>query len=151
MDEQTASSEEQGFLVARGDWAQDRAVICRIRRSAFPTDEDEADPDCVHILAYDMSGNTIGAARMRPNGRIGRMAVIDGWRRRGVGSALLQALIELAREHGLEQVHIHTHMEAAPFYHQHGFMGNGEPFVCDGIEYQPMSRYVTDPADTTAW
>ncbi|WJW74403.1 GNAT family N-acetyltransferase [Thiohalobacter sp. IOR34] len=151
MTGESAIADRQGFLVARADWSQDEAAIRRIRHQVFGEgfegDGEEPDAACVHLLAYDLDGHPIAAARMQADGHIGQMAVIESWRGQGVGSALLRSLIELAIEHGLEQVRLSAGAEAAPFYHLHGFLPCGDPLEVAGRPRQPMFRYCSDPAD----
>src|SRR5882762_2133253 len=58
---------------------------------------DAGDERCEPAVACDSRGEAIGTARLLPDGRIGRMAVLCELRRRAVGTALLEALIERAR------------------------------------------------------
>ena len=53
---------------------------------------DEHDVTSVHVLAEDAAGTPVGCGRLLPDGHIGRMAVLPGWRGHGVGAALLQSL-----------------------------------------------------------
>jgi L-amino acid N-acyltransferase YncA len=56
------------------------------------------------------------------------MAVAHAWRGRGVGSALLRAAVELARERGLHKLSLSVfpHNEAAiALYRKHGFVEEG--------------------------
>ena len=46
-------------------------------------DWDGNDPSCIHVVATDSEGAAIGTGRMQPDGRIGRLAVLKQWRRRG--------------------------------------------------------------------
>lgn len=77
--------------------------------------------DDLGVLAMDNSGTPIGAAWLRyltaENPGYGyvsddipelSIAVIDRWRRRGVGRALLRAVLEAARGHGTSVVSLST-------------------------------------------
>src|ERR1700693_1207486 len=77
---------------------------------------DEWDECSDHAVARDINGQAIGTARLLPDGRIGRMAVLGEWRRRGVGTALLVALLERARKRSMRQVTLHAQTHAAGFY-----------------------------------
>src|SRR5438552_10614515 len=77
---------------------------------------DEWDERCEHAVACDSCGEAIGTARLLPDGRIGRMAVLGEWRRRGVGTALLEALLERARKRSMRRVTLHAQTHAAAFY-----------------------------------
>ena len=68
------------------------------------------------------------------------LAVLAGWRGRGVGSALLRALIAIAEERGMHEVVLNAQLQAMEFYRRHGFIAEGEPFLDAGIAHQRMRR-----------
>jgi predicted GNAT family N-acyltransferase len=76
---------------------------------------DGLDDTAVHVVARSHQGEVIGTARMLANGHIGRMAVLPAWRRRGVGSALLQALLDIAGRRNLSAVFLHAQTRAMAF------------------------------------
>ena len=80
---------------------------------------DEMDEKSLHALAFDAAGRPIGTGRLLPDGRIGRMAVVKEWRRRGVGADLLDALVAEARRRGLREVKLSAQLQAAEFYRAH--------------------------------
>ncbi len=153
MTADSANTEDTGYLIAPADWPGDETTIRAIRERVFvqeqgvPADSewDGKDPECVHLLAYDIDGHSIGTARMQADGHIGRMAVLSDWRNRGVGSALLLMLIERAAAHGLAEVYLDAQTSAASFYHQHGFIASGDEFESAGIPHVRMSRFTEDP------
>lgn len=118
---------------------------------------DAVDPYCLHVLARAADGEPIGTARLVPppaeagtdaagvTARIGRMAVLPAWRKTGVGTAMLQALLRLARERGWHQVALHAQASAVEFYHRHGFTAEGPPFEEAGIEHQGMRLLLRQP------
>lgn len=101
---------------------------------------DDADPLSVHVLARDADGTPIGTARLTPDHRIGRMAVLQAWRGRGVGAAMLNALIQRARELGYPELELHAQTHALGFYERHGFNAFGEEFDEAGIAHRRMRR-----------
>ena len=68
------------------------------------------------------------------------MAVLRDWRNKGVGDALLLALIAEAQERGWREVALNSQVDAQRFYARHGFIPGGERFMEAGIEHQPMQR-----------
>jgi predicted GNAT family N-acyltransferase len=143
-----------GFHVEVCDWANasEREALLAVRDDVFvleqhvplDLDRDDDDPRSIHVLARALDGNAIGTGRLAPDGRIGRMAVLSGWRGRGVGTTLLQTLLELARTRKFESVTAHAQRDATPFYLQHGFKPEGEPFEEAGIPHLHM-RHRIDP------
>jgi predicted GNAT family N-acyltransferase len=136
-----------GFTIhaARWDVDADRAALQQVRETVFMREQgvshedewDDLDPLCDHVLARDATGQPIGAGRLTPAHKIGRLAVLRDWRDRGVGRALLLALIDQARERGWPQVELHAQVDAIGFYQRHGFIAHGEPFVEAGIRHRP--------------
>jgi len=100
---------------------------------------DEWDERCDHALARDAGGNPIGTARLLPDGRIGRMAVLKEWRRKGVGGALLVALLERARSRRMARSVLHAQTQAAGFYRRFGFSERGGEFLEAGIPHVAMT------------
>ena len=101
---------------------------------------DEMDEKSLHALAFDAAGKPIGTGRLLPDGRIGRMAVVKEWRRRGVGADLLGALVEEARRRGFREVKLSAQLQAAEFYRAHGFVAEGKVYEEAGILHQAMRR-----------
>ncbi len=101
---------------------------------------DEMDAHCLHAVAYDAVGTPVGTGRLLPDGHIGRMAVRKSARGSGVGGALLQALMAVARERGAPAVELSAQTQAAPFYVQHGFVIDGDGFMEAGIAHVTMRR-----------
>lgn len=100
---------------------------------------DEWDERSDHAVALDGGSNAIGTARLLPNGRVGRMAVLRNWRGQGVGAALLEALLRLAGERGMREVTLHAQTHAAGFYRRFGFNARGDEFLEAGIPHVEMS------------
>ena len=101
---------------------------------------DALDEKSLHAVAYDAEGKPIGTGRLLPEGKIGRMAVVKEWRRRGVGADLLEALIGEAQRRGLAEVTLSAQLQAAEFYRAHGFVAEGKVYEEAGILHQSMRR-----------
>jgi predicted GNAT family N-acyltransferase len=106
---------------------------------------DEWDERSDHAVARDAKGQAIGTARLLPDGRIGRMAVLPEWRRRGVGAALMEALLQKAREQSLSRVTLHAQTHAAGFYRRFGFSERGGEFWEAGIPHVEMTLELPPP------
>ena len=100
---------------------------------------DEWDERCDHAVACDSGGHAIGTARLAPDGRLGRMAVLRECRGLGVGAALLEALLGRARELSLSRVTLHAQTHAAGFYRRFGFSERGGEFLEAGIPHFEMT------------
>lgn len=108
-------------------------------------EHDALDPLCAHVIARLLDGTPIGTARLTPEHHIGRMAVRAPWRGRGVGDALLLALVDQARRQGWPDVRLNAQVSAIGFYQRHGFLPEGPRFFEAGIEHQAMARTLTGP------
>ena len=136
------------YTVRLVSWDAAQASLAAVRRAVFIDEQrvpealewDGLDPRCVHALAEDAQGRPIGTARLLPDGHIGRMAVLQPWRRKGVGGALLCAMLSEARRRGLRVVHLHAQVHAVPFYERYGFAREGEAFLEAGIPHVRMVR-----------
>jgi predicted GNAT family N-acyltransferase len=129
-------------------WADDCAALSAIRAEVFIVEQhvppelewDGLDNGCLHVLALSSSDEPIGCGRLLFEGIIGRMAVLKDWRRKGVGSAILQALVSKANAFQLDRVYLHAQTQVASFYEQHGFERIGEKFIEAGIPHVKMIK-----------
>ena len=143
----------QPFRVDAVDFDAALAALRAVRDEVFVGEQgvpvelehDVLDPLCAHVLARLLDGTPIGAARLTPDRHIGRMAVRAPWRGRGVGDALLLALVEQARKRGWPDVHLNAQVSAIGFYERHGFQAEGDRFFEAGIEHQAMARALAGP------
>jgi len=127
-----------------GEWAS------TIRRSVFVQEQgideseewDEHDADSSHVVAW-LGERPVGTARLLPEGKIGRMAVLPEFRSRGIGSAMLLAMLAVAKEKKLPQVRLSAQQQAIGFYSRHGFVPLGEPHMEVGIAHQWMVLNLT--------
>jgi predicted GNAT family N-acyltransferase len=134
------------FTIREANWADDSEALRAIRQTVFVEEQhvppelewDEIDAQCLHALAVDSTGTAIGCGRLLENGKIGRMAVLPGWRDRGVGSALLRFLMGVAQSRGCTECHLDAQTGAVDFYHRHGFAAEGEEFLDANIPHQHM-------------
>lgn len=128
------------YKVVLGDWdsLQPPARLVRdevfIQEQKVPVEEewDDMDKECLHAVAYDKNGETLGTARLLPDGHIGRMAVRKIGRGFGVGGAMLKLLILQAKERGHKEVVLSAQIHAEKFYTRHGFVREGEEYMDAG-------------------
>lgn len=147
------STSQSTFTVSAIDYASGVDELRAVREPVFVQEQqvplelewDELDPLCVHVIARDTAGRPIGTGRLTPEHKIGRMAVLPEWRGRGVGDALLLALIEQAVQRRWPELHLHAQVSAQGFYAKHGFVPYGERFMEAGIEHQSMRRQTVGP------
>lgn len=137
-----------GFRVEPADYTVDFADLRAVREPVFvveqqvPIEEewDELDPQCRHVIARDDANRPIGTGRLTPERKIGRMAVVADWRGKGVGGAILEALMDEARVLGWPEVTLNAQTHAMPFYASYGFEAFGEEFMEAGIPHRKMRK-----------
>ena len=132
-------------VVREATWTQDRDLLCKVRLAVFVQEQhvpqslelDGRDATAVHFLAL-LDEHPVGTARLLPNGQIGRMAVLNPYRKQGIGGKLLLATISRAFELGYANVFLHAQVSAEVFYLRHGFKPFGEKFEDAGMLHQAM-------------
>lgn len=119
-----------------GDWDTCREDAAAIRHEVFVEEQnvppelelDQQDLQCVHAVAYS-NGQPIGTGRLLPDGHIGRIAVKANYRGKGVGSGLLDALINEARRRSHLEVVLSAQTHALEFYSRRGFVADRKSVV----------------------
>lgn len=138
------------FSISEAKFHEREAEIRGIRTAVFTEEQgidpgidfDGSDPECVHVIARNATGSTVGTARISGDGQIGRMAVLQAYRRQGVGRAMLEALVAAARRQRLNDVYLNSQAQVIGFYQALGFEKTGEPFLEAGIEHVRMLRQI---------
>jgi YbgC/YbaW family acyl-CoA thioester hydrolase len=135
-----------------GTWDELGREAKAIREAVFVQEQqipaemewDAADTSCVHAVAYNRFGMALGTGRLLEHApgvaRIGRMAVLQPMRGAHVGQAVLDALLQCARQRGEREVLLHAQLSAAGFYTRAGFATRGSPFDEAGIAHVEMVR-----------
>lgn len=146
---------EGAVTIRVADWRADRGMLERVRRTVFIEEQgvseedewDEQDPASLHLLALVEKRDAVGTARIGRDGRIGRVAVLAEYRGGGVGRRLMDRLLDIARQRGLDTVELHAQTRAQGFYTRLGFRPAGAPFEEAGIEHVRMTLELTRRED----
>jgi len=101
---------------------------------------DEWDAPSEHAIAVDVAGRPIATGRLLPDGHVARMAVLPNWRGRGVGAAVLDALLARAVARGMERAVLNAQTQAREFYARFGFIQVSDEFMEAGIPHVTMER-----------
>jgi GNAT superfamily N-acetyltransferase len=132
-------------------WAEAEPIAGPIRFAIFMqtrhpegVEVDTRDNEYVHAVAFDEQNKAIGTGRLLPDGTISRMAVVTEWRRRGVGSAMLDALVEEARKRGYAAVKVVAPMQAMEFYRSRGYVPDGKIEKAGDTLQQPLRKPLAD-------
>ena len=129
------------------DWGRAREQAAPIRFAVFVEEQgvpfeielDEYDAVSIHAVAFD-ADKAVGTGRLLPDGHIGRMAVLAAFRGKGIGAALLEALMKAAKARGDVETVLSAQVSAVPFYREHGFQAEGEEYMEAGIRHQTMRK-----------
>ncbi len=134
--------------IIHASWNEHRNQLGEVRRKVFIDEQhvpeelewDEYDEYCHHILVLDNNNQAIATGRIKPNGHIGRMAVLPSWRNQGIGTAILDALQAHAVQQDIREVFLHAQVSAIPFYSKQGFEICSDEFMDAGIPHRTMKK-----------
>lgn len=148
----------QDFRIQFARYPEDLPDLRAVREPVFIVEQavppelewDDLDPLSAHVLAYAADGTPIGTARLTPEHSIGRMAVVAAWRGRGVAGAMLQMLIDHARELGYPALELHAQTHAIGLYERFDFVAFGPEYDEAGIPHRSMRRSLTAVTGDTA-
>jgi predicted GNAT family N-acyltransferase len=127
----------------RGAFEVRRRVFVEEQGIAEEMDLDGNDGEALHMVVKD-GAEVIGTARIRfintKQAKLERMAVLEGFRRMGIGRAIAYFIIEELRNRQIEQVVLHAQYGVIAFYKSCGFEQTGLPFTEAGLKHIKMQR-----------
>lgn len=109
-------------------------VFVKEQQVAPEEEYDEYDEIATHFVAYDEQQKACGTARWRVTDhgiKLERFAVLDSYRKKGVGAALLKAIlddIDHSERTNAGPIYLHAQTTAVPFYQKYGFQKVGDEF-----------------------
>lgn len=118
-----------------------QAVFVSEQQIPAAFERDSHDPVSQHVLAW-YGDNFIGTGRLTPTGQIGRVAVFQDFRRRGVGRCIVETLLGVARQKRYHQVMLAAQHHAVPFYEKLGFHSEACFFEELGIQHIMMRKHL---------
>jgi ElaA protein len=131
----------------------DRAAAMAIRVEVFVDEQnvppelepDEFDANALHLIAVDTATDeTLGTARVVNKGnavaKIGRVAVKQNARGRGIGKALMACALDHAARRGNTVAVLDAQVTVIAFYERLGFVAEGPVFDDAGIAHRRMTR-----------
>lgn len=149
------------YVVRVAQGPADREACFALRKDVFVAEQgvpenieyDAHDAGAVHVLAVREDGTPLGTGRLLHGpaaaaknggdpavGSLGRLAVTRAARGLGVGAALVRAIEEAARDHGLTAVDLHAQTHALGFYERLGYEAYGPEFPDAGMPHRAMRR-----------
>jgi len=151
-----------GKFWAKHTQNEDEIQTCfSIRESVFvkgqnvpPEEEwdhlDQAPQVCPHFIAYFEAANgirtAIGAARLwlykDDCSKAQRVAVLDAWRKKGVGRLLMATMETFSKQTGRNEVVLGAQTHAIPFYESIGYQAFGPVYLDAGIPHRDMFKKI---------
>lgn len=137
---QTAEDREAYYSLRYRIFCEEKAVPVELERDAD-------DQIALHVLVRDQ-GEPVAVARMVPRkefgAKIGRLAVLEEHRRRGIGTILIRKLENQARRQGQRQVVLDAPLDVLEYYHKLGYRAFGEVFRDAGVLHRSMRKRLGD-------
>jgi predicted GNAT family N-acyltransferase len=131
-------------------WNAHNKELSEIRRKVFINEQhvpeelewDKDDETSIHFLALDQNNNPLACARIKPDGHIGRMAVLKEFRNKGIGSTILIAIVDMAKRNNIKKLYLHAQTSAITFYSKYEFTICSAEFMDAGIPHKTMERNI---------
>ena len=135
------------------DWQTAREIRERvfIEEQECPPEEewDGHDDSSRHVLGW-VEGTAVATARWRAVpyvdavvAKLERFAVLPDWRGQGYGTALVQSVLDDARQAGFDTFLVHAQAHLEEWYSSLGFESTGRTFDEVGIPHVEMVRRET--------
>ncbi|MCF7926817.1 MAG: GNAT family N-acetyltransferase [Candidatus Izimaplasma sp.] len=106
---------------------------------------DGLDKDCVLFNAY-LDNKVIGAARMY-NNKVGRVAVLEKYRRQGVGREIMEYIELYALKHNIKELVLNSQTYISQFYEELGYKKLGDVFKEAKIDHIKMIKKIDVQTD----
>jgi predicted GNAT family N-acyltransferase len=116
-----------------------RKRVFVVEQNVDPALEYDHEESSHFYLLYE-SGNPVATGRWRETEsgvKLERFAVLPGDRNKGLGSLLLDAVMEDIMPLN-KKIYLHSQLKAIPFYERKGFVKKGDLFTEAGIEHYRM-------------
>mgnify|MGYP000335782441 FL=1 len=130
-------------------WIDDHTQLKNIREKVFIQEQkvtpqlewDGMDEKAIHFLVFNDKA-AIGCARaivIKDHMQLGRMAVLKEYRGQGIGSALLEKAMTIAKLNQLSAIYISAQCHAIDFYKKFGFEVTSDIYLDAEIPHRDMT------------
>ncbi len=130
-------------LLANAAFALRREVFVIEQKVPAEEENDADDLTATHLVAL-LDGEVVGTLRLidKPEHvKIGRVAVRQAYRGRGVAKELIAAAMEQARARGRDRFYLTAQSDKLGFYERLGFVAFGPEFMDGGMPHRAMRDY----------
>ncbi len=136
-------------------WAEASPIAYPIRHQVFVLEQhipieleiDEQDFAAQHLIVIKNHKPIATARIFKANKesdnhfKIGRLAILKEYRRQGLGSKMMEILINYAQTHHYKKISLHAQVDALGFYAKLGFIPEGVVFEEGGISHIECFKY----------
>ena len=134
---------KQPVSVRIATWENDKEKLSEVRRQVFIDEQkvpkqmewDGEDESSIHYLA-EIDDNTVAVARLKPDGQLGRMAVLKEYSNQGIGHTLRPFIINNLNSR--KEIYLNAQVSEIPFYKKNGFVECGDLFYEANIPNKKM-------------
>ena len=135
-------------------WNKERGALRDIRQQVFILEQgvpqnlewDALDDGAEHFVAY-MGSDAVGCARLVEHKKITRMAVLQAYRKQGVGRKIIDHIKRYASQKRYTRLHLSAQCHAFEFYRLCGFNACSTPYDDVGIPHIDMECLVFSQSD----
>lgn len=143
-----------GLIIRKAENSLEISKLLNIREIVFVHEQnvpreleiDEHDKCAIHFIVLN-EDDIIGTARLvisDKKGKIGRMCILKEYRSKGIGSKLINKIIEYSKTIGLKYLYLNAQKNAISFYKKNGFIVKGYEFMDAGIPHKRMLMMLGD-------
>lgn len=133
--------EQVAWLAGKSQLEQIRKKVFVEEQGVSESDEwDDKDDQAWHFLAYSQDSKAVACARLLPEGKLTRMAVLTDFRGLGIGKKLLHTIEVFAASRQIKTLHLDAQIQALNFYQRLGYKAEGDVFLDAGIEHLRMQK-----------
>jgi len=130
-------------------WIDDHTQLKNIREKVFIQEQkvtpqlewDGMDEKAIHFLVFNDKA-AIGCARaivIKDHMQLGRMAVLKEYRGQGIGGALIEKAMTIAKLNQLSAIYISAQCHAIDFYKKFGFEVTSDIYLDAEIPHRDMT------------
>ena len=115
-----------------------------VEEQGFKNEFDDNDKKALHLVCY-IDINPVATGRIFPDEEegeyiIGRIAVAKEYRKLRLGSGILEALEQKAKELGAKSLSLSAQTRAGGFYEKNGYMASGEEYYDEFCPHVFMTK-----------
>ena len=141
--------ETESFTIQVTRWRESCNEILAVRHKVFTIEQhfteartlrDLRDDNCYHLVVRNSEARVIATGRITPKGRIGKLAVLLPYRGIGIGSRMLQLLVQVGESKRVDDVSLTAELADRKFFDHHKFSISGPVFMKQGVPHQMLTR-----------